>query len=358
MRIAPLPHLRRARGFSLAELLVAVAIGLTILGGLSAMFVKNTRAQAEIEKAHRQVENGRFAIDLLTVDLRNAGYFAEFNPNVLASPAALPAPCAENLADLQAGLTMPVQGVDDDASGLPCLDDVRPGTDVLVVRRTATCIAGAAGCEPLAAGGPFFQASLCNNASELNSPDTADFYALELGTANLDRHQRDCTPVAGSGTPAAIRRYRTHIYFIANNNQDGDGIPTLKRAELGSNGSAPTWSIVPLAEGIENVQLEYGLDLSPADGVADVTTADPATAAGCAAAACAVENWRSVVAVKLNLLARNASPTIGHTDSKSYVLGLHADGSINEIDAAEDSYKRHVFQSLVALPNPAGRRLQ
>ena len=357
MRTVSLPQPPRARGFSLVELLVAVAIGLTILGGLSAMFVKNTRAQGEIEKAHRQVENGRFAIDLLAVDLRNAGYFAEFDPTVLASPAALPAPCAATLADLQAGLTMPVQGVDDDATALTCLEDVRRGTDVLVVRRTATCIAGAAGCEPLAAGGPFFQASLCNNASELDSPDTADFYALDLGTANLDRHQRNCTPVAGSGTPAAIRRYRTHIYFVANNNQDGDGIPTLKRAELGSDGSAPTWSIVPLAEGIENLQLEYGLDIGPADGVADVTSANPATAAGCAAAACAVANWRSVVAVKLNLLARNASPTPGYTDNKSYVLGLNADGSSNEVEPDGVGYKRHVFQSLVTLPNPTGRRL-
>ena len=87
----PFPQsLRRARGFSLAELLIAVTIGLAILGGLSAMFVKNTRTQAEIDKAHRQVENGRYAIDLLAVDLRNAGYFSEFDPGALPDPAAGP----------------------------------------------------------------------------------------------------------------------------------------------------------------------------------------------------------------------------------------------------------------------------
>ena len=116
-----LRSLRHPGGFSLVELLIAVAIGLALLAGLSGMFVKNTQAQAEIEKAHRQVENGRYAIDLLAVDLRNAGYLAEFNPTVLPAPAALPGPCATSLADLHAGLALAVQGVDGDDAGLDCL---------------------------------------------------------------------------------------------------------------------------------------------------------------------------------------------------------------------------------------------
>lgn len=356
----PVPP-RAARGFSLVELLIAVAIGLALLAGLSVMFVKNTRAQAEIEKAHRQVENGRYAIDLLTGDLRNAGYFAEFNPTVLASPAALPPVCATTVDELKAGLALAVQGVDGSSAGLACLNEtVRAGTDVLVVRRTATCIAGQAGCESTAAGGPFFQASLCNNGTELDSADSANFYALSLGTAGLTRHGRNCSADGTSGTLAAIRRYLTHIYFVGNNNLAGDGIPTLKRAELASDGTTIRWNVVPLAEGIDNLQLEYGLDLAPAggDGVADLTTANPAIAGGCAAAGCAVSNWRGAVAVRIHVLARNTVPSAGYVDRKSYVLGSRADGSgSHTIAAANDAYKRHVFQALVALPNPAGRRL-
>lgn len=353
----PIPSLYHARGFSLAELMIASAIGLAILAGLSTMFVKNTRAQQEIEQAHRQVENGRFAIDLLAVDLRNAGYYAEFDPNVLADPAALPALCAANLDGLKAGLVLPVQGLDNGATLPACLSDVRQGTDVLVVRRTATCVAGVGSCAPLSSGGPFFQASLCNNATELDSPNVGDFYALSLSDVNLNRHQRDCTPVANTGTLAAKRRYQTHIYYVANNNRAGDGIPTLKRLELGSTGEAPTWStVVPLAEGIENLQVEYGLDLAR-DGVADLTTANPATANACASAACAVANWRTAVAVRIHVLARNTQASQGYVDRKTYTLGRKADGDPHTIAAAEDAYKRHVFQTQVALPNPAGRRL-
>lgn len=353
----PIPSLRHARGFSLAELMIASSIGLLILAGLSTMFVKNTRVQQEIEQSHRQVENGRHAIDVLGVDLRNAGYYAEFDPTVLPGPASLPALCAADLDELKAGLVLPVQGLDNGAALPACLSDVRPGTDVLVVRRTATCIAGVGSCAPRSDGGPFFQASLCNNATELDSPSVADFYALSLSEVNLNRHQRDCSPAAGSGTPAAVRRYQTHIYYVAENNRAGDGIPTLKRLELGSTGLVPTWStVVPLAEGIENLQVEYGLDLAK-DGVADVTTADPASAAGCANAACAVANWRTAVAVRIHVLARNTQPSPGHVDRKTYTLGLDADGEPHTIPEANDAFKRHVFQTQVALPNPAGRRL-
>ena len=75
-------------------------------------------------------------------------------------------------------------------------------------------------------------------------------------------------------------QFRTHIYFIANNDKPGDGIPTLKRAELGPG----AFTIVPLVEGVENLQLEYGLDTAvPTTGTPAVYTADPNTYNGCAA---------------------------------------------------------------------------
>lgn len=342
--------LHAQRGFSLSELMVASTIGLLILAGMTTLLVNNSRAQAEIEKANRQVENGRFAIQSLTADLRNAGYYGEFDPTVLATPASLPDPCALTVAAHRGALPLPVQGVDGaDASSLACLADLKDGTDVIVVRRTATCIAGAPGCAPLSDGGPFFQASLCTAATELGSGDTADFYRLDISTATLNRRQRNCT------TAAATRRYLTHIYYVAANDRAGDGKPTLKRAELGADGTGLSINVVPLVNGIENLQVEYGLDTS-ADGVADLFTAAPGSAAGCADAACAAANWRNVVSVKLNLLARNLEATAGFTDKKRYVLGYDAAGDPVIDGPKQDAYKRHVFQSLVALPNPAGRK--
>ncbi|MBA5690696.1 PilW family protein [Rugamonas apoptosis] len=349
---------RKQHGFTLVEIMVAAVIGLMVLAAMTTMFVSNSQSQAEVEKSNRQIENGRYAVQLLSDELRNASYYGEFDPTVLAPPAALAAPCSVVLADLKAALPLYVQGYNDVASApINCVPDVRTGTDILVVRHASSCLITDPSCEVNSAGAPFFQASLCGNLSELGSGNSADFYALGATAAAMTRHQRDCTATAGSGTAATVRFLEIHIYFIANNDKDGDGIPTLKRAEIANNGGALSVAIVPLAEGVENLQLEYGIDTN-GDGATDAYTPDPATFGGCATASCAVTNWTSIVSAKVHVLARNIDKSAGYTDTKSYVLGAMADGTPNLIAAANDHYKRHAFDATVVLSNPAGRKAQ
>lgn len=340
------PAFRRQRGFSLTELMIAVTLGLLIVAGMTTLFVNNNNAQAEIERANRQVENGRYAMDLLASDLRNAGFYSELDPNTLTAPATVPDPCqTADLAAFKAAVKLHVQGYDNPAAGaVPCLPDMLGGRDVLVVRHAATCVVDAADCDPASAGGPFVQASLCNSVAELNSGDPNTYYNVGTTTAGMNLTQRDCT------TRAIVRKLQTHIYFIAANNEAGDGIPTLKRAEINSQGGALQVDIVPLAEGIERMQVDYGIDTNN-DGMVDALATDPGSFNGCAAPACAVANWNNVMSVRLNLLARNTTPSPGYQDKKSYQLGSTA------IAAANDAYKRHVFQAVVSLPNPVGRRL-
>ncbi|MGH8458777.1 MAG: PilW family protein, partial [Nevskiales bacterium] len=167
---------------------------------------------------------------------------------------------------------------------------------------------------------------------------TATKYRLSTSTnaATFDRHRRgsDCA----TAPLADKRRFITHVYYIANNNEAGDGVPTLKRAEL-RNGSFTT--ITPLAEGIEQLELEYGIDTSgdgAPDGSYSSSPADPG-------------EWANVMAVEINLLARSTDPSPGHVDSKTYVLGADS-------FTPAGSYKRHVFQTTVRLSNPAGLRQQ
>jgi type IV pilus assembly protein PilW len=158
-----------------------------------------------------------------------------------------------------------------------------------------------------------------------------DQFRLDTDTTKLDRQQRDCA------TLAVTRPYLTRIYFIDSNNAPGDAIPTLKLADLGAGG----WALVPIAEGIQNLQMEYGVDTNN-DGAADSAMGDPGS----------VANWSNVVSVKINLLARNSTVSSGYTDTKTYTLGP-ANPAVGPFN---DGYKRHVFQSEVRLNNPAGRR--
>lgn len=343
-------------GLSLIELMVAITLGLLVLAGVLTVFSNSQRARVETEKTSRQIENGRYAMQLLSDDLQMAGFLAEFDPTVLSTSgfAAMPDPCATDLPTLQGALPLHVQGIDNLAAIPNCLADVKAGTDIIVVRRASTCVPGA-NCDAVVAGLPYFQASLCTPATggnELaasptsNADYAANWYALDFDVANLTRRKTNCTAIAN------VRRYRTHIYFVANNSNGSDGIPTLMRAELG----AGIFSISPLVEGIDQLHFEYGIDTSiPGDGVPDAYTADPSSYNGCAGTNC-VENWRNIMTVKVHLLARNSQRTTGYVDGKTYVLGKQFGGNDNALGPYNDSYKRHAYSSVVRLSNPAGRR--
>ena len=351
-------------GISLIELMIALTLGLLIMAGLTTILINNVRTRNDIERANQKIENGRYAMQLLTDDLRNVGYLAEFNPGILATPTAKPDPCAFGLPTLSTALPIAVQGYDNPASAVvpTCLNDVKPNTDILVVRRASACATafgtslGDPGCDPLVSGAPYFQASTCSNATELNSTTTTNYYRLDTNTANLDRHQKNCTNVAGSGTLAPIHQYRTHIYFIANNDKNGDGIPTLKRAELV--GGATGFTIVPLVEGIQDLQIEYGLDNpTSTTGAPTVYTANPDTYLACTAITtppCTVY-WQNTVSAKIYLLARNVTKTAGYQDTKSYSMGLNAAGTAYIDGPYYDQYMRNAYESVVRLNNTAGR---
>lgn len=364
------PHPRCQPGFSLVELMIGITLSLIIMAGLSTVFIQSSQARAELERNNRQIESGRYAVSLLTEDLRMAGYFSTFDPyrNIilpnappLAGIIAMPDPCNTTLSGTSSSWINSyfyhIYGVDNVAAAtIPgCLADVKPGTDILVIRRLSNCVAGPtadAGCDAVIAGVPYFQASSCNGFTELaaNTGSATDYMAgFVLNTITtavvMNKHTLDCI------AEAPYSRYFVRIYFVANNNIGSDGVPTLKRAELTGN----RFTIVPLVEGIENMQFEYGVD-SGTDGVVDAYTADPGLYAACLGTAC-VANWLRTYSVRMNILARNTDVSLNHIDAKSYVLGKKMDGTDNVFGPFGDGYKRHVYNSTVRLDNPAGRSL-
>lgn len=332
---------KRQAGVSLVELMVAVTISLLVLTALSAVFLSTTQSRNEMQKSTQQQESGRYASELIADNVKMAGYLAEFDSTPLTTPATLPAPCATTRADLLAAMPLHVQGVNDISAALGCTPDIKTGTDVLVVRRASTCAVGAAGCDGFLAGAYHFQASLCTpndgSGAELahavnSDADYATYYfAFSDTQADFTRRKTSCSATDF----AAVYRYLVHIYYVANNNQAGDGIPTLKRAELG----AGSFSVVPLVDGIENMQIQYGVDTNN-DGVPNSYASSPATTA----------DWRNTMAVTVHLLARNTSSTQGYSDNRSYTLGDKT------VAATSDGYKRHVYSTTIQIVNPSWRR--
>jgi len=330
----------RGAGFSLVELMVSMTIGLIVLATLVYVFARASSARSELERNSRRFENGRYATQLMVNDLRLAGYFGEVDVSALGLPPALPDPCSTDPASWAAALPIHVQAYDGGTGAPACMPaDFKPGSDILVVRRTKTCVAGLAGCEPATAGKPYLQAALC-------SSDPSPYVVGSFGTTAFPLRRNDCT------SPAALREYLVDVYYIGTGNRAGEAVPTLMRLEL----TGSTMAQVPLVAGIEDMNIEYGVD-EDGDGQPDAYTADPThyTFAGCAVCT-PVNNWSNVMTVRIHVLARSPEPAPGHLDRKRYVLGHDAAGKETAVGPKNDAYQRQVYTALVRIMNPAGRR--
>ena len=332
----------RQAGLTLIELMISITVGLFLVAGLATLIANQSGTRAEIDKSGRMIESGRYALQTLVQDLQLAGYWGELSI-IPTAPAALPDPCATAVADIQPALPLHLQGKSDvivatlATEPITCVTNQLANTDVLVIRRTDTQEI------PLAsavAGQVYVQTGLTPSGMGLE-------YRMGTGsdTSVFTLKKKD-------GTAASLRKVLIHIYYVsqcsepvANSCAGADGgtpIPTLKRMELGVAAGNPAMTAVSIAEGIENLQIDYGVDTDN-DGVPDGDYTN--------GAALGVSDWPNVMSVKVNLLAKSPETTAGYTDTKLYDLG-----SFKTTAAMNDHYKRHVFSQTVRIINPSGRR--
>jgi len=367
---------RAARGFSLLELMTSITIGLLIMAGLASVFVNSSTANKEMKNNAEQIENGRFAIELLTQDVRHAGFYGELSALPIV-PAAAPDPCAAPTAGAvndtsNNALALPVQyiaagSIPAGCSALLTGANLMPGSDIIVVRRADTTQVNPTGAGTISAGMVYIQSTV--ESAELQYGAGGAINNTQNAAAAASTLQRRDFSVAAAGSPpqfaqiaAAIRRFRTHIYFVAPcSTPNGGGslctgsaddlgkpVPTLKRLELDSAGA---FTIVPIVEGIDAIRIEYGVDSSPVhasdpgtgsligDGLPDVFVNAPTVA-----------EMGNTVAARIYVLARNTTASTGYVDDKTYTLGTYTTTATN------DGFKRHVYGAETRVANQAGRR--
>ena len=357
--------MKRQSGVSLVELMIAITIGLFLMAVLVQLIGHSSAQHRELALANQQIENGRYAMQVLTDDLHDSGFFGTFLD--LGDPTTLPLPCSTTPSDYETSLAPGAYFLNSPATAsVPlCVGSANyvAGTDILMIVRASSAPTALAA---LADGDIYVQtdtqtlkvktASAASNATEFNlmkrsaapPPPAPPILALCVDLAT----QPECR--------ADIRKLQVHIYFVSPCNRfasgvanctpaadDGNPVPTLKRVELTPGGfSAP----IAVAEGIDNMQIEFGLDSSvlnpadPPDGSPDSFIASTPTLA----------QLKDTVAVGVYLLARNPELSAGYTDTKLYVLG--SDPATSTIPAANDNFKRHAYSRVIRLYNASGRR--
>jgi len=361
MTHVPAPSFRRGRhlqaGLTLIEFMVSIVIGMLMIAALATLIANQSSTRSEIEKSGRMIENGRYSINTMVNDVQLAGYWGELSIQP-AAPGILPNPCTVAVAELQAAMGLHVQGYNAPAT-LPsdlaeCVKEHKPGTDVLVVRRvdpdtSAMETGGATDLGKVREGQVYLQTgldvlgisvtSLVATGSDEGATNTATFILTKKNKVSR----------------AVLRKMVVDIYYVSKCSvpvgtsctagDNGNPIPTLKRVELDVSGDAPAFTTITIAEGVENFQVDYGVD-TDSDGSPNGVDVD--------GSALTVADWPNVVTVKLHVLARSSEASGGFTDSKKYAMG-----TAGEITPAsgELSYKRHAFVQSVRLVNPSSRRV-
>lgn len=290
------------QGFTLVEITMALAIGVVLVGAMLTLFAQSVQTRNQIERVGQKTEAGRFSLDMLTMELRLAGYYGEFIGNPVDT-------ALNNLCDAGAHRTSDL------------------GTGWTAATPTLPAAVRVIPAAQIAAGGVVDGCVVLPNH--------------RTGTDALVVWRADTAPPATS---------RKKLYYIAacNDCAAADGVPTLKEMVMAA-GAAPAWSdALAMVPGVEQLRVEFGFDRKPAapaipDGVVDYFALQPTAGDG----------WDDAVAARVHVLVRDLIETRGPPINLSYVL----DDPVNPIAInPSDRFQRRVFSTTTVLNNVMGRR--
>lgn len=312
-------------GFTLVELMIAMALSLLLSGAIVTVFVNNSYSFKQDENGARMQDDARHALREIAFDIRMAGHYADLHiPDAVTADGALATgtdcgPAGElnwiyRTVEAGTGNSLSITALDnatnsDVASAHSCFQsgELLAGTDVISIKR----VAGA-------------------EATTLTSDNV---YLRTNGTVGLlFNGPTPAAPPFVVNPPLANWAYRPSIYYIRQYaNTPGDNIPTLCKKTL--RGPGPGMVTECLATGIENLQIEYGIDNSE-DGHPNIYMTNPN-----------LTDMQNVVAARIFLLARTTEIDTRYTNDKAYAISNAPNFVPN------DSFHRRVFSTSVSIQN-------
>lgn len=373
----------QVQGLSLIELMIAILIGLILLVGVIQVFAAARTAYQLSAGLARTQENGRFAIDYLQRDIRMIGHFGCVNDqarlqigNLNSHPANTDNPFnfAVSVRGYEATNTGPGNDINVAAPAagwspaLPAyISNLNPapraGSDIVVLRFLASdgvpvtgITAGQVTVDP-AKWNVLTNDGVANPAlfgiGDCTYADVFQASSVSAGagaiTANLSGI--NVTPIdfasrytASPSGQTTLYRAESVVYYIGT--RAGANGPSLYRMRFNTApGGAGPAAIAPeeLVEGIENMQLIYGLDQNAVTNLTgNITTFQTANVL-----AATETEWRRVGQVQVGLLARSPDPAAAAVPADAN--GQRILGSI--YTAPADARFRTSYESTIALRN-------
>jgi len=318
---------RTQSGFGLVELMIAMTIGLVLLGGIGYLYMGSRGAFRTTDNLSRMQENARFALDMMSRDIRMAGYLGcgnmtSIKVTTIANPPVPPMTPGNALIGYDGG-TGWVN---------PTTITRIAGTDVLSVMGAFSGGVNLTGnLTPQNANiqvngnpdnfqtGDVLVVTNCVNADifKATTVSTGTGTIITLAHANSSNTGNR---VGTYGPDAFVMRMNQYSYFIGANPA---GNPALYRVGLSGNAEE-------LVENVQDMQFNYGLDTN-ADGAVDSYNKTPG-------------NWAQVVSVTVSLLIRSPDNNLS-TSAQPYTFNNVATA------AAADRRLYQVYSATVGVRN-------
>lgn len=337
---------------TLVELMIAMTIGLIVTVAIGQIYLSTRNVYRINENAARLQENGRFAMDEMSRDIRMAGFAGCSNKTSISNIVKTQTPWVMFGDAVLAYDTVPASPSIGIAS-----TDVYPNTDVIRIQRAVSTGAVLDGnVNPNNAqiqvkndNGKFktgdivvvsdcvktdvFEATTVSNNNNNNNnnsnANTTIVHATSTNTVNkLSKIYKDQTDVF---------KFSNNIYYIGSGTDANCPARSLCRKGLLGN----TFDVAEvLADGVEDMQIKVGEDLNK-DGDGDANRADRYVDPGTVGI-----KWANVVSVRLELLLRSRDDGVA-TSVQTPVFNGSA------LTGVTDKRIRRVFASTVTLRNRA-----
>lgn len=299
----------KSSGFSLVELMVAITIGLILLGGIGYVYLGSRQTFRTQDDFSRIQENVRYALDQVGVDVRMAGYagclnLASIDP---VNPSATPLIGVIANNPPAVGLGDAMRGYDGASWPLPGTAPANwvSGTGVFSISRASAVAVNLTGntaptnANIQIAGNP--DNFVAGEALLVSNCVTADLFRATTvsggGTVTIAHSSSSNTSnftIYSYGDEAEIFRMISNTYFIGTNPA---GVPALYRQPMTGNAEE-------MVDNIENIVMRFGLDDGSNGGTANDFIVDSYASAG------AVTNWRQVMTARISFVFRGNTSNI------------------------------------------------
>lgn len=261
---------QKQSGLTLVELMVALAIGSFLMIGAVQIYNQSRQAFVINESIARVQETAQFAMDTIEADLRMASNWGRNSRSLAvegrsiigtANPATLPQPAGNCAVDWVLNLGLPIDGTNNtyDATwGCTATGGAQASSDVITIRR-----ASVAHVDPVA-GRLQVQSTRIQGELFADGVVPASFNAATAASASDDMADPAVAILFDSETHNLI----VTSYYVSPTSALINGVPTLRRHRLVSAGGVPTIVDEEVAPGVENLQIQLGIDVD-ADNTVD-----------------------------------------------------------------------------------------